>query len=854
MRHHFVRTTLLVLSAASLALTPIHAQTIDRWLVLGPLPASLPAFSAGGDSALVDANTIALDGRWPAQGDTALWLDGRTYRWSSGAAPASGGTSSIVFASTYLDADRWQRARLTITGSTHAWIDGVRLAAAPVELTQGKHWLLVARGSNSEALSVRTELLTTGASLKPSLDPVRPPSWRDLQMIAEARELRVDPTGRRVAIVVRRTDEANDRWTGRIEVRDIATGALVAQLDPGLEASSPRWSRDGEWLAYTTPSDQQGARGSDLWTWSLTSGATRVLRDEPGLSSVQWSNDGAWLYFTASGRPNAYTPPKPGEARRYSDVWERWTFFADKSQLFALDAKRGTRVRLIGDSVSSVNGATLSPDGTHMVFSRTVRTTERPFMRAEVWTIDLRDRSAKKVMDLAKEIFESPATYAWSPDGKAVAFCASARESYEGDPKKFNVFNNALYATRVEGGGKLVPLSAGFDPAVGSGLGCPALYWNAKDGRIYASADVGARTLPARTTRSVASTLDGPGVSLETMAIPGEVMGAHDFGGGWLVASVETPTTPGAVYRVSLGDAKASVVFRPSGDALTQLTMPSWKSWSFKNSRGEEIEGWYWLPPNFDASSTYPMIVHYYGGTLAMKKSFQRRLLWYAANGYVVMMTNPAGAPGYGQKFADYHTDDWGFPAGSDIIEGTLAFEKMNRWVDSSHVGNFGHSYGGFMTMHLATRTNIFSTSISIAGISNIADYWGGGWTGYSYTEGTCPGCYPWNRRDVFVERSPLFQADRITKPLLLIHGTDDTNVVPTESEQMFTALRMLDRPVELVRVQGENHGINSRPSVEHRLDSMLLEWFDRFLRNRPDAWKNRWMPGGAAATTTPVP
>jgi acylaminoacyl-peptidase len=154
------------------------------------------------------------------------------------------------------------------------------------------------------------------------------------------------------------------------------------------------------------------------------------------------------------------------------------------------------------------------------------------------------------------------------------------------------------------------------------------------------------------------------------------------------------------------------------------------------------------------------------------------------------------------------------------------------------------------MTMHLATRTTMFATSISIAGISNIADYWGAGWSGYSYTEGTCPGCYPWNRRDIYVERSPLFQADRITKPMLLIHGTEDTNVVPTESEQMFAALRLLDRPVELVRVEGENHGINSRPSVERQLATMMLEWFDRYLRGRPDAWTHRWSSSSASSTS----
>ena len=329
--------------------------------------------------------------------------------------------------------------------------------------------------------------------------------------------------------------------------------------------------------------------------------------------------------------------------------------------------------------------------------------------------------------------------------------------------------------------------------------------------------------------------------TLEAMDVPGEVVTGFDIAGTVMVAAIEGPTTPAAVHRIDLAGGAASVIASPNEGAFAAVALPTWRPWSFTNSRGEEIESWYWLPPGFDSTRTYPMIVHYYGGTLPMKKNFENRLLWFASKGYVVLMSNPAGAPGYGQKFSNYHANDWGFPAATDIIEGTKAFTAAHRYVDPARVGNFGHSYGGFMTMHLHTRTDIFRTGISLAGISNIADYWGAGNSGYSYTDGTCPGCYPWNRKDVYVDRSPLFAADKIRAPMLLIHGTHDTNVVPTESEQMFTALRMLGREVELVRVEGENHGINSRPSVERERDGAMLDWFDKYLRAQPEAWAQRW-------------
>jgi len=137
--------------------------------------------------------------------------------------------------------------------------------------------------------------------------------------------------------------------------------------------------------------------------------------------------------------------------------------------------------------------------------------------------------------------------------------------------------------------------------------------------------------------------------------------------------------------------------------------MPAWSSWNFRNSRGEDVEAWYWTPPGFDSTRTYPMVVHYYGGTLPMKKNFENRLLWFASNGYVVLFMNPAGTPGYGQKFANYHINDWGFPAATDIIEGTEQFSKTHRYVDPSRVGNFGHSYGGALVSQLAGSAGVKS-------------------------------------------------------------------------------------------------------------------------------------------------
>ncbi len=141
------------------------------------------------------------------------------------------------------------------------------------------------------------------------------------------------------------------------------------------------------------------------------------------------------------------------------------------------------------------------------------------------------------------------------------------------------------------------------------------------------------------------------------------------------------------------------------------------------------------------------------------------------------------------------------------------------------------------MTEYLQTRTDLFAAAISHAGISNITSYWGGGYWGYSYGETAQYGSFPWNNPELYIEQSPLFSADKIHTPLLLLHGTVDTNVPTNESQQLYNALRILGREVAYVQVEGENHVV---VDYNKRLAwlNVIYAWFAKYLQKDDTWWK----------------
>jgi dipeptidyl aminopeptidase/acylaminoacyl peptidase len=379
---------------------------------------------------------------------------------------------------------------------------------------------------------------------------------------------------------------------------------------------------------------------------------------------------------------------------------------------------------------------------------------------------------------------------------------------------------------------KVIPVTKNFHPSIQQTV------WNKQDGQIYFTAE----------NRDYISLyrmnpIDGKIKSIEvkedlvkSISLADQAPVLAYYGQGTMNSD--------RLYTLDTKKQRHTLVEDLSQKILKGVQLGECRDWNYINSKGDTIYGRYYLPPHFDASKKYPMIVNYYGGCSPTERNFESRYPHhaYAALGYVVYVVQPSGASGFGQEFGARHVNTAGEGPAQDIIEGTKRFCEEHAFVNAKKIGCIGASYGGFMTQYLQTKTDIFAAAISHAGISDHTSYWGEGYWGYSYSEVSMANSYPWTRKDLYVERSPLFNADKIHTPILFLHGDVDMNVPVGESIQMYTALKLLGRETAMVLVDGQDHHILDY-GKRIQWQNTIWAWFAKWLQDDATWWNAIYKP-----------
>ena len=754
----------------------------------------------------------------PEPGDEVS-LFGHSAQWDALELAVIAEPSSPALWVFHLEAERFVRGHLAMSGlvAPELWLDGERRTfeddRSALDLAAGTHTVwLIHHGVEPETVPELRWIGRAGHDrVSPHLEPRRRVSARLLTNAETAGSLALSPDGRYLAVGFQARNDAADLDLARVEVRDLAQDRIVRQWT----SSPPRslaWSPGGEQLAVH--------EGDNLWLHDLASGQARlVLANHERIGSWRWHPDGASILFAWTD-PYESTNPK---RRRLRSLEDRWGTFRDNTQVFQVDAESGL-IRPLTTSEVSVNLLDVHPDGDRLLLSeRVIDYAEPPHSLFRLFELDLdtlEQREIGRYRQLNAVLFADDGY--WLLAGPGLAQGDGATSAGELTP---NEYDTQLYALSADGASAR-SLSRDFDPAFGSMHRLP-------DGDLLLSATWGESVALVRYR-----VRDGEFQRLDTGLEVMEQFVASQGEAPVVVVRGTDVAAPQRLHRIDLAANRPELLHDSRAQEYAGVRFGPVRPWSFVNAAGDNIEGRYYLPPGFDPDQSYPLIVYYYGGTTPVNRQFTGRYpfhLW-AAKGYVVYVLQPRGTIGYGQTFSALHVNAWGRYTAEDIIEGTDRFVEAHPFIDAERVGNIGASYGGFMTMHLATLTDRYAASISHAGISALTSYWGQGWWGYGYSGIASRGSFPWNNPELYVGQSPVYSADRITTPLLLVTGDSDTNVPPGESHNMFTALQLLGREVELVEFPGQDHWIIDREQRYVWWDTMLA-WFDKWLKDEPEWW-----------------
>ena len=641
----------------------------------------------------------------------------------------------------------------------------------------------------------------------------------------------ISPNGK--FIVVRKT------WVDRkgnnhsmSELRNSQTNRLMATFEENV-----KWMPSSNKLYFTQKASDSSIAGEEKQNGTLQLITINPLTMEREVLAANIPD--GWFQFTPDEKTLIYTLTTEGRKKdpQVYDVKEpedRQPGWRERSNLAKYDLASGI-LQPLTFGYHNVYLMDISADSRYLLIGKgEERLTKRPtpltsFYRLDLGSMNASGATTPKVETLIeKGEFLNSAQF--SPDGKSILVSASP-EAFNGIGKNVeegqtpSMIDTQLYLMTLSDK-KVRPLTRDFNPNVQS------TEWSKVDGNIYFTAeDKDCVHLFQLNPKSGKFTL---------LKTPEEYIKSFSLASSAaeMAFSGQSASNADRLYKMNTKALKSQLVDDLSARELKDVELGECKAWNFVNSRGDTLCCRYYLPPHFDAAKKYPMIVNYYGGCSPTSRMFQSRYPHhvYAAMGYVVLVVNPSGATGFGQKFSARHVDTAGEGVAEDIISSTQAFCDEHAFVNRKKIGCIGASYGGFMTQYLQTKTDLFAAAISHAGISDHTSYWGEGYWGYSYSEVSMANEYPWTNKHLFVDQSPLYNADKIHTPLLFVHGTADNNVPVGESIQLYTALKLLGRPTAMVLVDGQDHHIID---YEKRLkwQNTIFAWFAKWLQDDASWW-----------------
>jgi dipeptidyl aminopeptidase/acylaminoacyl peptidase len=638
---------------------------------------------------------------------------------------------------------------------------------------------------------------------------------------------RISPDGKQIVYTRGWIDRMTDKRESSLWIMN-ADGSRNRFLAKG---SAARWSPKGDRLAYLAEGGPHAPEkpGTQVFVrWMDAEGATsQVTRVEQSLSDLEWSPDGSLLSFSMlveqKTKWDVKMPKKPEGATWTEEpkIVERLNYrrdgqgFTDDGyrHVFVVPSEGGTPRQLTTGDYDHTGG-TWTPDGKSIVFSAQ-RSDDYQWRESDIYSVDVSSGPAQantvRQLTTRKGPDTSPVI---SPDGRRIAYTGY-------DWTKDTWVDSKIYVMNSDGSNARL-VSGEWDRAP------QGLMWAADGSGLYFTAQSeGAQNLYFLPI--------GPAAGKVTPVTTGtHMLAVSDVSpSGLAVGTLTTAHAPADVVAV---DVRSRTAIRQltyvNDDILAGKKLGAVTEMWYTAPDGLKIQGWYITPPDFDPARQYPMQLHIHGGPHSMYGiGFNYGWQEHAANGYVILYTNPRGSTGYGSKFGNeimraYPSKDY-----DDLMAGVDALVAKG-FVDTQNMFVTGCSGGGVLTAWVVGHTDRFAAAsancpvtdwLSFVGTTDGASWY------YNFEK------LPWEDPTEHLRRSPLTYVGNVKTPTMLMTGVKDLRTPMPQTEQFYSALKLRKIPTAMVRFNEEWHGTTSKPSNFVRTQLYLRRWFEQWKRPAAD-------------------
>lgn len=627
---------------------------------------------------------------------------------------------------------------------------------------------------------------------------------------------RVSPDGKRVVYTVNEAVMTADKseFVTQIWMADLATKQKVQLTFGDKSSTNPKWSPDGNWIAFT--SNRKDNR-NNLYLLSLNGGEAEPLTDgKSAVINFAWSPDGRSLAFTMSD-------PKTDDEEKNDKGKNDWRWIDENLKLARLyvlpvnkDANGKREPRKLTTGKYQVEDFDWSSDGSRIAFGHVKSPGANDWTTSDVSIVDV---ASGNITALANTPAAETAPL-YSPDGKSIAILAS-----DAPPRWAQ---SGVIQILPASGGQPKTLMASFDAQPG------IAGWSSDGKRLYFSEPKG--------TGTQIYSLDVAANRIDELKVTPAVISAFSLNrSGTTFGFVrQTSDTPADVYIASATDFTPVQITTVNADLKTppvgRTEVITWKS-----KDGKQIEGLLTYPVSYQTGQRVPLILNIHGGPAGV---FQQTFLGgrgvyplatFSSRGYAILRPNPRGSSGYGTEFRRANLRDWGFGDFQDLMTGVDRVIEMGV-ADPARLGVMGWSYGGFMTSWVVTQTNRFKAASAGAPVTNlmsfngtadipsfIPDYFGGQF---------------WEVMELYQKHSPMFNVKAVTTPTMIQHGEADVRVPISQGYEFYNALKVKGVPTRMLVLPRQPHGPNE-PKMQLAAMKANLEWFEKYIGSKAETSRN---------------